>query len=405
MPTSSCSSARAERLAERGERPTLQTNFRSRPEIIEALNRAFAQALGERFRPLRAGRSDPPAAEPLVELLVADKGADWASDGLAAPWRLAEARALAARVAEARSPADAEPREIVVLTRATTDLRAYERALEDAGIPTYVIGGRGYWSHPQVVDVVAYLRALANPRDEEALYTVLASPLVGRIGGRARGPGGGSPRVGEGPMVGAARARRPPRRARDRGSRRSWRRSSAWFAAERAVAARAGVEELIERVLEHTGYDLEMLAMPGGERRLANVRKLMRLGREHEASAGRDLRGFLELARGRTAGWAGAGDSRESEAPVEGEALDAVRMMTIHRAKGLEFEIVCVADLGRGPRWSNDLLRVGRDGRFGLRLSEPGTGKPSLALWTTWFWVRSAGAPRSRRSVGCSTSR
>ena len=43
------------------------------------------------------------------------------------------------------------------------------------------------------------------------------------------------------------------------------------------------------------------------------------------------------------------GDTRESEAPVEGEALDAVRLMTIHRAKGLEFEIVCVADLGRGP--------------------------------------------------------
>src|SRR6202035_5303107 len=64
-------------------------------------------------------------------------------------------------------------------TRATTDLRAYERALEQLGIPTYVIGGRGYWAHPQVIDLVAYLRALANPRDEEALMTVLASPLVG----------------------------------------------------------------------------------------------------------------------------------------------------------------------------------------------------------------------------------
>ena len=63
--------------------------------------------------------------------------------------------------------------------RATTDMRAYERALEARGVPTYVIGGRGYWSHPQVVDLVAYLRALANPRDEEALYGVLASPLVG----------------------------------------------------------------------------------------------------------------------------------------------------------------------------------------------------------------------------------
>ena len=46
-------------------------------------------------------------------------------------------------------------------------------------MPTYVIGGRGYWAHPQVIDLVSYLRALANPRDEDALYSVLASPLVG----------------------------------------------------------------------------------------------------------------------------------------------------------------------------------------------------------------------------------
>ena len=58
--------------------------------------------------------------------------------------------------------AGAAPREIVVLTRATTDLRVYERALESVGIPTYVIGGRGYWAHPQVIDLVAYLRVLAN---------------------------------------------------------------------------------------------------------------------------------------------------------------------------------------------------------------------------------------------------
>jgi ATP-dependent helicase/nuclease subunit A len=57
-----------------------------------------------------------------------------------------------------------------------------------------------------------------------------------------------------------------------------------------------------------------------------------------------------------------------------------VRLMTIHRAKGLEFEVVCVADLGRGPRWRADLMRVGRDGRFGMRLAEPGTGRRESAL-------------------------
>ena len=367
---------RGERLAALGERATLDTNFRSRPEILSVINGVF-----ERFRPLRAGR--PPAPEPeepLVELLVADKGADWAMEGLGAPWRVAEARALAARVERLLESGPAA-RDVVLLTRATTDLRVYERALEERGIPTYVIGGRGYWSHPQVIDMVSYLEALANPRGEEALYTVLSSPMVG---------------VSADALVilaSAARVRsvdpwsvlREPDGALDElcfddGLRLS--RFAEVFAIEREVAGRAGVVELLDRVIERTGYDLAVLGMPGGTRRLANVRKLMRLAREHEAAHGPDLTGFLELVARRAGIGAHppAGGARESEAPVEGEALDAVRLMTIHRAKGLEFDVVCVADLGRGPRWRADLIRVAPDGRVGLRLSEPGTGKRESAL-------------------------
>ena len=371
---------RGERLAATGARATLQTNFRSRPEILSALNGAFQSLLGERFRPLRAGREDcaqdAPAIEPAVEIVLADKGADWATDGLASPWRIAEARALAARVRELID-GGAAAGEIVVLNRATTDLRTYERALEDLRIPTYVIGGRGYWAHPQVIDLVAYLRTVANPRDEEALYTVLASPLVGAgfdalvvVGAVSRGSGRDPWSVLQEPD---GRLDALPGRAR-------LTEFAGWLGVERRAAARAGIDELIERALERSGYDLAMLAMPGGERRLANVRKLMRLGREFEATSGHDLRGFLDLVAARSAIWGGAADARESEAPVESEALDAVRLMTIHRAKGLEFPIVCVADLGRGPLRAAPLIRIGRDGRFGLRLAEPGTGRREPAL-------------------------
>ena len=66
---------------------------------------------------------------------------------------------------------------------------------------------------------------------------------------------------------------------------------------------------------------------------------------------------------------------------MESEALDAVRLMTIHRSKGLEFPVVCVADLGRSPRADYPLVRVGRDGsRLGLTLREPGTGPLLRAL-------------------------
>jgi ATP-dependent helicase/nuclease subunit A len=392
---------RGQRLAAAGRRATLRTNFRSRAEILDVLNHAFAEAressvgadlpaaasavgadqadgaaLGGRFRPLLAGRSDDPVEDPRVELLIVDKGADWASEGLASPWRLAEARALAERVGELVD-GGAAPRQVVVLTRASTDMRAYERALEQRGIPTYVIGGRGYWSHPQVTDLVAYLRALANPREQQAVYTVLASPMVGVSLDALVILAAGARSSGRDPWW---VLREPEGLLDDLGGadQQKLTRFSDWFGAERGVSAHAATEELIERALEQTGYDLTMLAMPGGVRRLANVRKLMRLGREYESAHGRDLRGFLELVRDRETGR--SSESRESEAPVEGEALNAVRLMTIHRAKGLEFDIVCVADLGRTPRRPAEILRLGNDGRLGLRLARPGTGRREPAL-------------------------
>ena len=155
----------------------------------------------------------------------------------------------------------------------------------------------------------------------------------------------------------------------------------AWFAAERALVARLGIEELIERMLVQTGYDLAMLAMPGGPPAAGERAQADAPGARVRGCLGpRSARHSSSSSAAREARWGGFGDPRESEAPVEGEALDAVRLMTIHRAKGLEFEIVCVADLGRGPRYGSELLRLGRDGRLGLRLGEPGTGRPLPAL-------------------------
>jgi ATP-dependent exoDNAse (exonuclease V) beta subunit len=90
----------------------------------------------------------------------------------------------------------------------------------------------------------------------------------------------------------------------------------------------------------------------------------MRMAREFEAEQGRDLRGFIDLVVERDLIAA-----REGEAPLEAEQLDAVRLMTVHRAKGLEFGVVCVADLGKTGREDDSALRITDDGRVGMRLA------------------------------------
>ena len=69
--------------------------------------------------------------------------------------------------------------EMVVLLRAFTHVDAYEEALERAGLRPYVVGGRGYWSGQQVGDLLALLRVIANPLDDEALLGALSSPAFG----------------------------------------------------------------------------------------------------------------------------------------------------------------------------------------------------------------------------------
>src|SRR5436190_1367992 len=147
------------------------------------------------------------------------------------------------------------------------------------------------------------------------------------------------------------------------------------FADERRRAGRLALDELLDRAIAASGYDVHVLGLLGGARRMANVDKLMRLAREFEAAEGRDLRAFVDHAAALE-----QAQRREPEAPVDDGDADAVRLMTIHAAKGLEFDVVVVGDLGRrGNLQTPDLLVEGD--RLGLRLAllDGRSAAPALA--------------------------
>jgi ATP-dependent helicase/nuclease subunit A len=366
-------------LFERGQSLALTENFRSLEPLLEVVNAVFSERF-EGFSRLRAGRSEEQTSEPLAELLLTSRSG-WEDDGeLSAEiaqglppaplWRQAEARLLAQRVAELVKDGGVSAGDVVVLLRSGGDLEVYERALQLRGMRTLAAVG-GFWSHQQIADLLAYLRALANPLDEVALYGTLASPLVGisrdglallsRIS-RESGKGVWETALG-GPLEGLPGADGEALSA-----------FCARLQGERAGAPQRTLSELIERAVDQSGYREHVLGLEWGERRLANVHKLLRLARGFEASEGRDLRGFLDHAA-RLQETSGA---RESDAPVEGVEPDAVRLMSIHAAKGLEFPVVCVADLGRLPNLRQpDLLVDGE--RIGLTLTRL-DGERSKAL-------------------------
>ncbi len=375
--------ARRRELAAEGRALELTYNFRARPELLDAVNAVFAPRFGERYAPLQAGRDEerPDADTPAVELLLSDREWDRAerSGEEAAEWgdasgsRRAEAQMLAQRIADLIAEGRSRARDIAVLMRATTGIDAYARALEAQGVATLASVG-GFWSHQQVRDLVGYLRVLANPRDEEALYGALASPLAGlssdglALIGRARK--GGVRALGR-PHGGSPPTPRPWATATVRDSSVS----AHWCSA--SVARRRGPVPPARSVGSWRGRGTSGMCSRcrAPERRIANVRKLVRIATRFEREESADLRAFVDYAMhaervlGRS----------EPHAPVADEELEAVRLMTIHAAKGLEFPVVCVPELGARPNLRTpDLLVEGK--RIGLRLLELGSPESVPAL-------------------------
>ena len=353
-----------ERREQSGGGLPLVRNYRSRPEVLEAVNYLFRGDFGDDFQSLHASGEfpDPVFGHP-VELLVTDKST-YAGTGV--HWRRAEARHVAGRVRELIQTGDATAGEIVLLFAAGTDAEWYEQELRQLGIPTYRATGRGYFGQQQVVDLLNYLRLLQNRYDDAALVSVLASPFVGVSNDTLfllRRSAGRRPI-----FAGLERSFPEGIGADDERLLRAFKQRYERLA---AASTRLPLERLCEQILVEHDYDLAVLAHWDGRRRYANLRKLARLARAYEELRARDIEGFLRFMRDQEA--VGA---KELEAVAEEEGADAVRLLTIHAAKGLEFKVVIVADAGRDrpPPGPDELLALS-DGRFGFRVADPLTSR------------------------------
>jgi ATP-dependent helicase/nuclease subunit A len=382
----------------------LTGNFRAAPGLVAVTN-AIGRGLLAGFEPLTAFVEEPSKA-PVELLLTVDDRKAWEAEETKLPRlpddpssgsKVAEARRLAGRLRELVDAGE-DPAGIVVLLRAFTHVAAVEKALADAGLDPYVVGGRGFWSQQQIDDLRCLLAVIANPLDDEALFGALASPACGvlpdtlwllRRAATVHGKDGRElfnhiwPLVrelvedGEVSRGDAEAAALIPADELERIER-----FAGVLGELREHSTEGGLESLVERAATSFGYDLATLQRTDGAARWANVRKLMRLAREFESSEGPDLGAFLEYLDSR----ANSRD-REAEAATRAEGHAGVRVMTVHGAKGLEFDVVAVADLGRNLQlgWTPLRVRPGEEGPEGGELARVGVqlgrlGRPAERL-------------------------
>ncbi|WP_135536871.1 UvrD-helicase domain-containing protein [Halostella pelagica] len=257
----------------------------------------------------------------------------------------AEAQALAARLTrlfddpptvqdpDSGEHRDATPDDVAILLRRRTHLDRYQRALEEYDIPYTVVGGVGFYDTPEVQALTNLFRVLGDTQDDVSLYGVLRSPLFGFADDRL------APAVAEADSVWDALAETDdPQLADAFDLLTTWRTLSGC-----ATPSEDGVlswNRLLSRVIDDTGYLASVSADERGRQAVANVEKFRDQVRTWSENGVHTAAGLLHRIDRQA-----EIDPREGEADIPGDA-EGVRIMTIHSAKGLEFPIVTVPDLG-----------------------------------------------------------
>ncbi len=290
----------------------LEQNYRSTQPILTAAGALIAQNRGRRGKTLFTERS---GGEP-VRLFVASDDRE-------------EARWVADRIQEAIPGTQAG--EIAVLMRTNAQTRPFEEELTRRGVPYRVVGGLRFWQRAVVKDALAYLRLVVHPDDELAFRRVINVP--------ARGIGAATLDVLE--RHAAARGLPLPAAARElpRGlSPRARRGLEEFFALLGEAAGRLeelAPGDLVGWILERSG----LLALTDGDAPDKIVRRenLLQLAAAVEEAAlqGQDLETFLDSVA-------------LLEESDEATAADAVNLMTLHAAKGLEFDLVFLVGFEEG---------------------------------------------------------
>jgi ATP-dependent exoDNAse (exonuclease V) beta subunit len=310
----------------------MRENFRSVAPVLEVVNRVFAgeQLFGDRYEAVNPGTEAQRAVQgPAVELLVTPERALDGEQGphVSLPAREREAHRVAERVAGLVESGQAVPGEIALLYARGTGVDHYERALRAWGLPVLRDASGGFYDQRDVRDALALLALVRNRSDDHAALAVLAGP-TGRLGWNELAA-----------IVEDARARHVPvlQAARD-------------SALPTVVEIVSLIDELDERGDHETLVQLvaRITTLPqleigaalasDGAVRVANLRRLVELAASAEQVGVREVSGFLEFVAAQRR------DARVGQASIADEGVGAVRLMTIHASKGLEFPHVFVVE-------------------------------------------------------------
>lgn len=336
-------------IPEAGRLP-LSTNFRSQPAILNFTNCLFASAMEHYYEPLMPFDREQHSPTPGIEFLFAApddpdlKGADAVRE-TEAEWIAARIRQLledeTPRIWSKNSQTGerelrrVEPGDICILFRSLSSVSIYEKALQQGDLDYYLVGGRAFYAQQEIYDLSNLCQYLDNSDDELSLLGILRSPFFSLSDDTIYSI------VRSAETLSAAMLTAPPEDLQPRQKRQVLYAQNV-LAELRSKKDRLSLVELLNLALERTGYDAALLNEFLGDRKIANLRKLIEMARNFEATGLFTLKDFVQRIRDSI-----LEESKEELAATLPETSDVIRLMTIHQSKGLEFPVVIVADMDR----------------------------------------------------------
>ena len=351
-------------LEQGGERLSLDESYRSHDQIIHVVNAAFSSLMQEKhpisppYQALQPRRKKD-ADHQDVELRLAASDEPQSSDDALNKEAKDAAAWIAANVTPHPNPLPQGERgfcfrDIALIFRSTPAMTPFIEELRRRSIPFVVEAERYFYRTPEVTDVLNLLRALEDPRDHIALAGFLRSPLGGftdkevvTIKQAGWGPLSSPPRK-RGSRQGIALDSRPPHdRAGFRGNDGK-NHTAKIFELVKGLQKRVKREPL-KSILNHVYEDTYLMELAARsyhkDQTMANLLKLKRLTESFAEEGETTLSGLL-----RKIDRFMEDDRLEGEYPLADETYDAVRLLTVHKAKGLEFPVVWLPGLHRGRR-------------------------------------------------------
>ncbi|HPD01017.1 MAG TPA: 3'-5' exonuclease, partial [Acetivibrio sp.] len=230
-------------------------------------------------------------------------------------------------------------RDMAILLRSRTSLPEIENSLTENGIPYCVIGGIGFWDRQEVGDILSLYKLVFDPDDRLALFTVLRSPIFGFSDDLLLLL---SLFIRQQEIRGIRELMREFATAVSKEDRWLVERAVAVFDSLLPMEGLLNSLELMNKIIEATAYDEILTALPQGEKKLRNMEKLVRIVEEFDKKglySARELLSYIETLKEHS--------GLSSEAFLDNEDSDAVKILTIHASKGLEFEAVLLPDMDR----------------------------------------------------------